>query len=34
VVVGSVTSNPGNALRGTALLALGVPVFLFWRARR
>ena len=31
VVIGSMASNPGNALRGTALLALGVPVFLFWR---
>jgi len=33
VVVSSVLSNPGNALRGTALLAAGVPVFLFWRRR-
>lgn len=31
VVVGSIRSNPGNAVRGTALLALGVPVFLYWR---
>ncbi len=33
VVMGSVMSNPGNALRGSALLALGIPVFLYWRRR-
>ncbi len=33
VVAGSVASNPGNALRGTLLLALGVPVYLYWRRR-
>ena len=33
VVLGSIISNPGNALRGTLLLAAGVPVFLFWRRR-
>ena len=33
VVVGSVSSNPGNALRGALLLLLGVPVYL-WRAGR
>ena len=33
VVIGSVTSNPHNAIRGAALLLLGVPVFLFWRRR-
>lgn len=33
VVVGSVLSNPANALRGSALLALGIPVFLHWRRR-
>jgi len=33
VVVGSVRSNPGNAARGLGLLALGVPVFLYWRRR-
>jgi APA family basic amino acid/polyamine antiporter len=34
VVLGSVLSNPANALKGTALMALGVPVFLFWKGRR
>jgi basic amino acid/polyamine antiporter, APA family len=34
VVVGSVASNPVNAVKGIALMALGVPVFLFWDARR
>jgi APA family basic amino acid/polyamine antiporter len=34
VVVGSVFSNPGNAARGAGLLALGVPVYLYWNARR
>jgi APA family basic amino acid/polyamine antiporter len=33
VVLGSVVSNPGNALRGGALLLLGIPVFLYWRQR-
>lgn len=32
VVLGSMRSNPGNALRGAALLAAGIPVFLFWSA--
>lgn len=31
VVVGSVASNPGNALRGAGLLALGIPVYLWGR---
>jgi APA family basic amino acid/polyamine antiporter len=31
VVVGSVTSNPGNAVRGALLLALGLPVYAWWR---
>jgi basic amino acid/polyamine antiporter, APA family len=34
VVVGSIVSNPGNAVKGTGLMALGVPVFLFWDRRR
>jgi basic amino acid/polyamine antiporter, APA family len=33
VVAGSVASNPGNAIRGAALIALGIPVFWFWQAR-
>lgn len=34
VVVGSIISNPGNAARGAGLLALGVPVYLYWNGRR
>jgi APA family basic amino acid/polyamine antiporter len=30
VVIGSVASNPGNAIKGATLIALGIPVFLFW----
>jgi len=33
-VLGSVASNPGNALRGLLILAAGLPVYLFWRWRR
>ncbi len=33
VVISSIAVNPANALRGSALIALGVPVFLFWRGR-
>ncbi|MEO8226133.1 MAG: amino acid permease [Gemmatimonadota bacterium] len=33
VVIGSIVSNPGNALKGTALLLAGVPVYLFWKNR-
>ncbi|HVM42956.1 MAG TPA: amino acid permease [Gemmatimonadales bacterium] len=33
VVASSVASNPRNAAVGALLLALGVPVFLFWRAQ-
>jgi APA family basic amino acid/polyamine antiporter len=33
VVASSVASNPRNAAMGALLLALGVPVFLFWKAR-
>ena len=33
VVASSVYSNPRNALIGTGLLALGVPVFRYWRRR-
>ena len=34
VVVGSIASNPGNALKGTALILLGIPVFRWWDSRR
>jgi APA family basic amino acid/polyamine antiporter len=34
VVVGSIASNPDNALRGSALIALGIPAFLFWDRKR
>ena len=30
VVIGSIASNPVNAFRGVLLLALGVPVFLYY----
>jgi APA family basic amino acid/polyamine antiporter len=33
VVVSSVASNPGNAAIGASLLALGIPVYFFWKAR-
>ncbi|MGQ0703898.1 MAG: APC family permease [Gemmatimonadales bacterium] len=33
VVIGSIRSNPGNALRGAGLLALGVPGFFYWKKR-
>jgi APA family basic amino acid/polyamine antiporter len=33
VVLGSIVQNPGNALRGTLLLAAGVPAYLWWRRR-
>lgn len=33
VVIGSIASNPMNALLGLVILLLGVPVFLFWRHR-
>jgi APA family basic amino acid/polyamine antiporter len=33
VVAGSVTSNPANAVKGSLLLGVGIPVFLFWRWR-
>ena len=34
VVASAILSNPGRALIGTALLALGIPVYLFYRRRR
>jgi APA family basic amino acid/polyamine antiporter len=34
VVIGSIRSNPANALRGSLLLAAGVPAYLVWVSRR
>lgn len=34
VVLSSLKSNPANILKGIGLIALGIPVFLFWRSRR
>jgi basic amino acid/polyamine antiporter, APA family len=34
VVISSVRANPANTLKGAALIALGIPVFLFWKRRR
>lgn len=34
VVIGSISSNPGNAIRGTGLLLLGLPVFAFWTRKQ
>ena len=31
VVLGAIVSNPMNAMRGTLVLAAGVPVYLWWR---
>jgi APA family basic amino acid/polyamine antiporter len=33
VVMGSITSNPRNALLGLVILLLGLPVYRFWRGR-
>ena len=33
VVASSVGANPGNALIGTGLILLGVPVYLYWKDR-
>ena len=33
-VAGAIVSNPPNALRGALMLALGLPVYLFWSRRR
>lgn len=33
VVAGSVLSNPRNAAIGAALIAAGIPVFMFWKAK-
>lgn len=34
VVIGSIVSNPGNAIRGAGLLLLGLPVFAFWSRKQ
>jgi APA family basic amino acid/polyamine antiporter len=33
VVFSAVASNPGNAVIGAGLIALGIPAFLYWRSR-
>jgi APA family basic amino acid/polyamine antiporter len=33
VVVGSIASNPGNAIKGTLLILLGIPVFYWWNRK-
>jgi len=33
VVVGSISSNPRNALLGVAILLLGVPVYFYWSSK-
>jgi APA family basic amino acid/polyamine antiporter len=33
VVLGSITSNPRNALLGLTILLLGLPAYWFWRRR-
>jgi len=33
VMLGSIVSNPANALRGVGLLLAGVPVYWYWRRR-
>ena len=33
VIAGSIVSSPRNAVRGTVLLALGVPLYAYWRKR-
>jgi APA family basic amino acid/polyamine antiporter len=33
VVISAVLSNPRNAIIGAGLIALGIPVFLYWRSR-
>jgi APA family basic amino acid/polyamine antiporter len=34
VVIGSIASNPGNAIKGSVLIAVGVPVFWFWDGKK
>jgi APA family basic amino acid/polyamine antiporter len=33
VVASSVGANPGNAVIGTGLILLGVPVYVYWKSR-
>ncbi len=33
VVIGSIWAHPDNAIKGTALLLIGVPIFFYWRNR-
>jgi APA family basic amino acid/polyamine antiporter len=33
VVLGSVASNPANAVKGIVLMLVGVPVYLYWQRR-
>jgi hypothetical protein len=33
VVASSVGANPGNAVIGTGLILLGVPVYWYWRSK-
>lgn len=34
VVIGSIISNPGNALKGVLVFMLGLPVYAFWNRQR
>jgi APA family basic amino acid/polyamine antiporter len=34
VVVGSIASNPANAIRGATLMILGIPIFLYWDRKK
>lgn len=34
VVLGSVLSNPANAVKGTALIGLGIPAYWYWRRKQ
>jgi basic amino acid/polyamine antiporter, APA family len=34
VVLGSIASNPANAVKGTLLIGVGVPVFWYWNRKR
>jgi len=34
VVASSIGANPVNAMIGTGLILLGVPVYLYWKGRK